>query len=392
VTDLATIPATPGALGVPGPAPAIVDVTSAGLDRLRQWVAAAQHAHQLVAPLVNTPFVPDVYRPKVDPRATDDEKREAYDIAVATATAAVLQGISLDLDPLTALQNIYVIHGRPGMYAKMMVALVQSRGHEVWTEDYTGTRAVVAGRRKGSQNVERITITMDMARAAGWTKNDTYAKTPADMLWARAASRVCDRIASDVLKGIPAVEVVEDEHATAQPQRTVKRAPRAVAPAVPSERPALPGEQVAAFAAGRAGVEHETGNSATMTTVVERPAPPGPPLPGEDAPAPPAETGEQITDPQARKMAAQFRDLGLGGRSDAERAQRLRVASVLVEREVATSSDLTSREASALIERLEDLLNRPDGERQAAVAFMLADQEDPPGDDGALPLPGDDQQ
>lgn len=216
---------------------------SAALERLGQWVTAAQHAHTLVSPLVDTAFVPDAYKPKVDPRATPEQKQAAYQVAVANATAAVLQGITLGLDPLTSLQQIYIVHGRPGMYAKLMVAIVQSHGHDVWTEDESDTRVVVAGRRKGADVIERVAVTMDQARKAGWTSNQAYTKTPRDMLWARAAARVCDRIASDALKGIASVEEIQDTiqvTAEAGKTRTVSPPKRAAAPAITAaEEPPL---------------------------------------------------------------------------------------------------------------------------------------------------------
>lgn len=216
---------------------AIVGATDS-LARLGEWVQAARHAHQLVAPLVDTAFVPDAYRVKVDPRATAEQKAEARAVAVANATAAVLQGLSLGIDPLVSLQQIYIVHGRPGLYAKMMVALVQAHGHDVWTEDLSDSRAVVAGRRRGSDQIERVTVTMEQARKAGWTRNDNYAKTPQDMLWARAAGRVCDRIGSDVLKGIASVEQIQDELAPSNGAGTRTVAPprrRAALAAVPVE-------------------------------------------------------------------------------------------------------------------------------------------------------------
>lgn len=227
------------------------------LDRLGQWVTAAKNATQLVAPLVNTPFVPDAYRPKIDPRATQEEKDYAREVAVATATAAVLQGITLGLDPLTSLQQIYIVHGRPGMYTEMKVALLKSRGHDVWTEDLTDTRAVVCGRRAGTDYVERVTVTMEQARKAGWTKNDTYTKTPQDMLYARAAGRVCDRVAPDVLMGIASVEEIHDSiQATAEAgkaTRTVnppkKRGAPAIAAATAEDDPPLDEDPPTATAA-----------------------------------------------------------------------------------------------------------------------------------------------
>lgn len=209
------------------------------LERLGQWVTAAQHAHQLVSPLVDTPFVPEAYRPKVDPRATEQEKATARNVAVANATAAVLQGITLGLDPLTALQQIYLVHGRPGMYARAKVALVKAHGHEVWTEDLSDSRAVVCGRRAGDTQIERVTVTMQQAQTAGWTRNEAYKKTPQDMLYARAAARVTDRVAPEVLLGIASVEEIQDTiQATAEAgtgTRTVRPRKRAALPAAPQQ-------------------------------------------------------------------------------------------------------------------------------------------------------------
>jgi hypothetical protein len=219
-----------------------LDASSIALERLAQWVEAANNAHRLVAPLVDTAFVPDAYRPKIEPRATEEQKQQAYKTAVANATAAVLQGISLGLDPMTSLQQIYVVHGRPGMYTKLKVALVQSRGHEVWVEDLTDTRAVVCGRRRGGEAVERVTVTMEQARKAGWTSNQNYTKTPQDMLYARAAGRVCDRLAPEVTMGIASVEEIQDEvraSVEAAPRTITPRKTRRAIEAAPAEEPPL---------------------------------------------------------------------------------------------------------------------------------------------------------
>jgi hypothetical protein len=181
-----------------------------GLRILGQWVDAAQQAATLVRPLVLSHFVPAAYKPQINPRASADDQRDAIEVAVANATGAVLLGMSLGVDPLTALQNIYVVHGRPGMYAKFKVALALAAGHRVWDEEYCPESVTVCGQRKGTSDVVRVTITMDDAKRAGWTSNDAYRKTPADMLWARAAGRVVDRIAADTLTGIASVEDLSD--------------------------------------------------------------------------------------------------------------------------------------------------------------------------------------
>lgn len=304
---------------------------SEALDRLAQWVEAASNAHRLVVPLIDTYFIPDVYRPKVDPRATAEQKAEARNIAIGNATAAVLQGLSLGIDPLVSLQQIYIVHGRPGLYAKMMVALVQAHGHEVWDEDLSDSRAVVAGRRKGSEHIARVTITMDMARKAGWTKNEAYGKTPQDMLWSRAAARVCDRIASDVLKGIASVEEIQDELTPASNGGRTVTPPRAVAGrqrAEPRPLPAAP----------------------------EPPLDDDPPLDEPAAaPPPPAPKPAGVTKAQGDKMFAVLGQLGITDRDD-----RLELLSRIVNRRLATAKDLTKDEAVGVIDTLENALAHDD--------------------------------
>lgn len=304
-----------------GNALATLGGASEALARLGEWVQAASHAHQLVAPLIDTAFIPDAYKPRVSDRASDKEKEHAREVAIANATAAVLQGITLGMDPLVSMQQIYIVHGRPGMYAKMMVALVQSHGHDVWTEDLSDSRAVVCGRRKGKDYTERITITMDQARKAGWTKNDTYTKTPQDMLWARAASRVCDRIASDVLKGLASVEEIQD---TIQVEATVGNGTRTVTPRQRALPPAAP--------------------------AVEPPLEPEP-----QTPAPPAQAAtaasvppvEGITPTQSRKLHALLKATD---RADKDFALAHIVS--LIDRSIDTTKDLTAVEADEVIAAL----------------------------------------
>ena len=313
---------------------AVLGNANDALDRLSQWVAAARDAHTLVSPLVDTAFVPDAYKPKVDPRATSEQKSEARAIAVANATAAVLQGITLGLDPLTALQQIYIVHGRPGMYTEMKVALVKSRGHEVWVEDLTDSRAVVCGRRKGTDYVERVTVTMDQARKAGWTSNQAYTKTPQDMLYARAAGRICDRVAPDVLMGIASVEEIRD---TIQADAEVGNGTRTVTPRRRTPPPAID-----------AAVEDPPLDDATE----QKAEPPAPAEPG-------------ITVAQSKKLYALLRETG---REDKEVA--LVCISGVVGREVASTKDLTKAEAGAVIEALEAELR----EQNVAADPALGDE------------------
>jgi hypothetical protein len=208
----------------------------AGMAALQQWAEVTQAAAQLIAQIVDTPFFPAALVPKLtgpdavalakgDPAAVAKQRAGA----IANGTGAVMAGAELGLSPMQALNNVIVIHGRPSLYAETMVALVQAAGHEIWTEESTDTKAVVCGRRVGSDKVERGEMTFERARKAGWVaKNTNYVSNPMAMLYARAASIACRRTAPEVLKGIAAFEDVLDVQQPPRPAVAV-RAPVTVA-------------------------------------------------------------------------------------------------------------------------------------------------------------------
>jgi hypothetical protein len=328
---------TPFAAAMP-PAAAVPD----GVTMLRAWAGAASEAAQLVAPLVDTPFVPDAFRPKVDPRASAEEKAAAREVAVASATAAVLYGAGLGLDPMTSLQNIYVVGGRPGLYAAAMVALAQAHGHDVQTVDLTDHRAVVRARRRGTEHWETVTFTLDQAKKAGYTRNAKYAQDPQAMLWARAASIAIRRIAQDTLKGIAAVEELQDDEVRGSTAgtRTVQRAaaPRALdtAQVLADSPPPVPGDLTIdeKVRGALSGAEPDT--------------------------AP-------IDESAWRRINARFVDLGVTG--PGQTAQRLAVIGDVVGREVKRGGELTAAEAQLVLDNLA-------GETGARLVRRLLDPVD----------------
>jgi len=152
--------------------------------RLVAWAQAAQAANQLARALVTTTFVP----------AGETE---------GNATAKILMGDELGLSPIASLRSIYVVHGTPALYARSMVALAQSHGHEIWTEETSDAKVVVCGRRKGADHVERSEWTMARATKAGYTTNKKYSSNPQEMLYSKAAGEIARKVAADTLAGIP---------------------------------------------------------------------------------------------------------------------------------------------------------------------------------------------
>jgi hypothetical protein len=165
--------------------PAVPGVAGDAATDLVAWARAASAAHSLALSLVKTAFCPSHFRDKPE-----------------DAAAAILYGSELHLSPLQALNGIYMIGGKPALYAKTLVAVVLSKGHRVWTTEKTDTSVTVRGLRQGTTAEEVETWTIARATTAGYTRNAKYRTDPQAMLLARAQSDVCRRVAPDALLGM----------------------------------------------------------------------------------------------------------------------------------------------------------------------------------------------
>lgn len=160
---------------------------------LAQTAAKLADAHKVAAALCNTAMVGPHFKGKPE-----------------EAAAAIMYGDQIGMNALAALQNVFVISGRPGLYSRTMVGIVQAKGHTVRTVEESDTSVTVAGVRKGSKHEEVVTWTIERAEKAGYTSNKKYKTEPQAMLYARAAGDVCRRIAPDALLGMAyAVEELE---------------------------------------------------------------------------------------------------------------------------------------------------------------------------------------
>ncbi|PPF38368.1 hypothetical protein [Pseudoclavibacter sp. AY1H1] len=144
--------------------------------------------------LVQTPFVPQQYQ---------------RNPGNATAAIMAARGVGIK-DPMAALRAIDVIQGTPAFRANTLRGLAQAAGHEIWVEESTTQRAIVAGRRKGDDRVQQSEWDLDRARNLQLTSKDNWKKQPKAMLLARATSELVRLIASDMLMGLYAAEELED--------------------------------------------------------------------------------------------------------------------------------------------------------------------------------------
>ena len=111
------------------------------------------------------------------------------------------QGRAVGIDLMEALQQIYVVNGKPCMSALLMVALARRQGHSIEGESEPG-KVTLNGTRADNGDTWSVTWTLEDAKHVGLTKKENWKLYPDDMLWARAASSLCRKLFGDVLMGL----------------------------------------------------------------------------------------------------------------------------------------------------------------------------------------------
>lgn len=290
--------------------------------QLVAWADAARAAAGLAASLVQTNVCPPAFRGKPQ-----------------EATAVVLLGAELGLSPIASLRSMYEIRGVIGMYVRSQVALVQSRGHRIWTVEESDDAVTVAGHRADDpEHVEEVTWSIARARQAGLVRRgrdnapSQYELQPRVMLWTRAAGEVARRIAADVLAGI--AELDEPSDATRAPSagtRVQRAQPR---PVDVTELPEVAPPQGGSPPPQESPVDDDE-PTATLPLEEEQPV--------IDDDGEPLATREQV-----RLLQVLFVKAGVRG-SEA----RHRYLTHWLERTIESTNDCTVTEASATIERLQ---------------------------------------
>lgn len=115
----------------------------------------------------------------------------------------------LGVAPLTALQNVYVINGRPSFSARFAVGLAnRSRafsGPIRWDvspgDGKPESLSVTARAPLNDGEIAEVTITMAQAMKEGWTKNSKYKTIPEQMLRWRTAKWLIDLYCPEILFG-----------------------------------------------------------------------------------------------------------------------------------------------------------------------------------------------
>lgn len=194
--------------------------SSTAIAMLQEHNDLMEMAYGLASKMVKTQFVP--VRFQGSDKADD-------------ATAAMLYGMELGLNPIQSLQRVIPIHGMPSLEARTMVALLQAKGYKVKTRAQSDESVTVWGKDLDGEEYE-TTWTIERALKAGYvptpadpdslrrpnvkedwagerkqgrngpyyvvTGNLKYITDPQAMLKAKAQAEVCREIAPEVLLGI----------------------------------------------------------------------------------------------------------------------------------------------------------------------------------------------
>lgn len=230
---------------------------------LRDHAELSQMAWEFATKLCSTKMVPVRYRN-----------------APEEGTAAILYGAELGLGPISALQNIFEVHGSPGIYARTAQALLEAKGFQFRTIESDNEVATIHGWKPGrdvktDEPDEWSTFTYEDAERAGWAPtplnaerggllirgiryeanqygklagNEKYLTQPRQMLWAKAMMETCRHLSPATLLGIAySVEELESEHSSPNPIGGSPASPAGDAPLTVDEiLSAEPGRETAA--------------------------------------------------------------------------------------------------------------------------------------------------
>ena len=325
---------------VPISAPATIDD-----ERLGAWASTFLQIASVSAQLAKTPFVPVSLR-VIDERGAYDEQTTAANVA-----AAILTGQEIGLEPMAALRSINVINATPALSALALRALAQRNGHGIWLREATNSRAIVEGLRAGEDEskTQRITWSIDDARARNLAGKVNWRTQPRNMLIARATSEVVRLVAADAVLGIPySIEELQDgdlgiSSGSSDPDEGgVDPAPRTAR------------RRGGRAAAGRGSAQNGAGAPQTVALPAgaTEPAPQTP----EDEPST-TETPEPIMETQRRAIQASFRELGIA------RPEQMAIATRVSGRKVESSKDLSKPEAAKVLDEIALMKARQHSER-----------------------------
>ncbi|MEJ5241927.1 MAG: hypothetical protein WHS87_12080 [Anaerolineales bacterium] len=200
-------------------------------------VAKFEHAQRIASLFSSSTMVPDHFQGNI-----------------ANCLIALNYADRLKADPFMVMQNMYIVHGRPGVEAKLVIALINQSGKyseplkfrfEGSGDDYGCTAWTREA--KSGEVVEGPKVTWKMVKSEGWDKDKINKKTgytqtskwktmPEMMFRYRAASYFANVHCPELKLGMQTVEEINDYVELRQAENGKWQPPTA---ATAGERPVL---------------------------------------------------------------------------------------------------------------------------------------------------------
>lgn len=139
---------------------------------------------------------------------------EVFQKKTANCAVALQMAFRMRVDPMMLMQNMYIVHGKPGIEAKLAIALMNSRGPFEGPIQWRITGEALADRAWTAYAKHRLTgqvceatVTWKMVQAEGWDKNSKWKSIPDMMGRYRSATFLGRLYCPEVLLGL----ATEDE-------------------------------------------------------------------------------------------------------------------------------------------------------------------------------------
>lgn len=137
---------------------------------------------------------------------------------IANTVIALEMSNRMNASPLAIMQNLYIVHGKPGWSAQFIIAAVNSTGRfsplrfQVQGSGDAKTCTAWATEKATGERLEGPPVSIDMAKKEGWYgKNGSKWPTMPDLMLRYRAATLFGRIyAPEVLMGMRTVEEIAD--------------------------------------------------------------------------------------------------------------------------------------------------------------------------------------
>lgn len=124
----------------------------------------------------------------------------------------------MNVSPMIVMQNMYVVKGKPSWSGQACTMLINSCGKFRDVKHiYTGTKGtdnrgcyVKATRIEDGEEICGVEVTMQMAKAEGWTSNSKWKNIPELMLAYRASAFFARVYCPEALMGVQTAEEILD--------------------------------------------------------------------------------------------------------------------------------------------------------------------------------------